>query len=152
MTSRGWKITGAALLAVALGIQLVPVDRSNPPVQRTIDAPEDVERVLRRSCYDCHSNETDWPWYSRVAPASWLVADDVHEAREDMNFSEWPDDPDDATDLIEEIGEQVESGAMPLDSYLWLHPEARLSDEERQLLIDWSLSEGGLDRLPGELP
>lgn len=152
MTSRGWKITGAAVLAVALAIQLVPVDRSNPPVQRTIDAPEDVERVLRRSCYDCHSNETDWPWYSRVAPASWLVADDVHEAREDMNFSEWPDDPDDATDLIEEIGEQVESGAMPLDSYLWLHPEARMSDEERQLLIDWSLSEGGLDRLPGELP
>jgi len=152
MTSRGWKFTGAALLALTLGIQLVPVDRSNPPVRRTIDAPEDVERVLRRSCYDCHSNETDWPWYSRVAPASWLVADDVHEAREDMNFSEWPDDPDDATDLIEEIGEQVESGAMPLDSYLWLHPEARLSDEERQLLIDWSLSEGGLDRLPGELP
>lgn len=152
MTSRGWKFTGAALLALTLGIQLVPVDRSNPPVQRTIDAPEDVERVLRRSCYDCHSNETDWPWYSRVAPASWLVADDVQEAREDMNFSEWPDDPDDATDLIEEIGEQVESGAMPLDSYLWLHPEARLSDEERQLLIDWSLSEGGLDRLPGELP
>lgn len=152
MTSRGWKLTGAAVLAVAVGIQLVPVDRSNPPVQRTIDAPEDVERVLRRSCYDCHSNETDWPWYSRVAPASWLVADDVHEAREDMNFSEWPDDPDDATDLIEEIGEQVESGAMPLDSYLWLHSEARLSEEERQLLIDWSLSEGGLDRLPGELP
>ncbi len=152
MSGRKWTMAGAAALAVALGIQLVPVDRTNPPVRNEIDAPDDVHRVLRRSCYDCHSNETDWPWYSRVAPASWLVADDVHEAREDMNFSEWPTDPDDATDLIEEIGEQVESGAMPLDTYLWMHPEARLSEEERQLLIDWSLAEGGMDRLPGEMP
>lgn len=152
MTRSGWKTAGAAALAVVLAIQLVPVDRSDPPVRRTLEAPDDVERVLRRSCFDCHSNETDWPWYSRVAPASWLVAYDVREAREDMNFSEWPSDPDEAADLVEEIGEQVESGAMPLDRYLWLHPGARLSEEERQLLIDWSLAEGGLDRLPGELP
>lgn len=152
MTRRGWKWTVAAAVAAAVAIQLVPVERTNPPVQRTLDPPEDVERVLRKACFDCHSNETEWPWYAYVAPVSWLVADDVHEAREDMNFSDWPSDPDEAVDLIEEIGEQVESDAMPPDSYRWMHPEARLSAQERQLLIDWSLSQGGLDRLPGDLP
>lgn len=152
MTRRGGKWTVAAAVAVAVAIQLVPVERTNPVVQRTLDPPEDVEQVLRKACFDCHSNETEWPWYAYVAPVSWLVADDVHEAREDMNFSEWPSDPDEAVDLIEEIGEQVESDAMPPDSYRWMHPEARLSAQERQLLIDWSLTQGGLDRLPGDLP
>lgn len=137
-----------AVVAVALAIQLVPVDRSNPPVRTTIDPPEDVDRILRQACWNCHSNQTDWPWYAYVAPVSWYVADDVHEARADMNFTEWPaDDPDEVQDLIEEVGEQIEADAMPPDPYRWMHPEARLTDEQRQVLMDWSLARGGLDRL-----
>lgn len=151
MERRWSKVGGALLVAAAVGIQFVPVDRSNPPVERVIDAPADVDSVLRRACWDCHSNRTDWPWYARVAPASWYVADDVHDGREHVNFTEWPEDPAEARDLIGEIGDQVESGAMPPGEYLLLHPEARLDSAARQLLIDWSMASGGLDRLPGDL-
>lgn len=152
-TRRGWKIGGAAAVALLIAAQLVPVaERTNPPTRTVIEAPEEVAAVLRKACWNCHSNETDWPWYSRVAPSSWLVVGHVNDGRDDMNFTEWPaSDADDARDLIEEIGEQVESGAMPPTSYRIMHPEARLSEEERQLLIDWSLAEGGLDRLDDEL-
>ncbi|MGH7539406.1 MAG: heme-binding domain-containing protein [Gemmatimonadota bacterium] len=138
---------------MAIGIQFVPVRRTNPPVRAEVEAPQDVEAVLRRACFDCHSNGTEWPWYSRVAPASWLVARDVHKARDDMNFTEWPaSDPDEVADLIEEIGEQIERDAMPPKRYRLLHPEARLSAQERQLLVDWSLAAGGWDRLEDRLP
>ena len=77
------------LILAVIGIQFVPVNRMNPPVTGEIGAPEKVMAILHRSCYDCHSNKTVWPWYSYVAPISWLVADDVHEGRRHMNFSEW---------------------------------------------------------------
>lgn len=142
---------GAGLLLI--GIQLVPVDRSNPPVGTVIEPPAEVERVMRAACWNCHSNETDWPWYGYVAPVSWYLADHVHDGREDLNFTEWPvDDPGEVEDLAEEVGEQVEADAMPPTTYRWMHPEARLTEEERQILLDWSLANGGLDRLPGELP
>ena len=78
-----WMLLG--ILVVLLAIQLVPVQRSNPPVEAEVPAPENVRTILRRACYDCHSNETVWPWYSRIAPVSFLVASDVHEARAKMN-------------------------------------------------------------------
>jgi len=152
MKDRWWKVGGALLVLAVVGIQFVPVERSNPPVQRVIRAPADVDSVLRRACWDCHSNRTEWPWYSRVAPVSWYVAHDVDDGREHLNFTEWPEDPAEARDLIGEIGDQVESGAMPPTSYRLMHPEARLDGETRQLLIDWSMASGGLDRLPDELP
>lgn len=142
-------VTGVALF---LAIQLVPVHRTNPPVRTEFRAPDDVEDLLRRACWNCHSNETRWPWYSHVAPVSWLVSDHVEEGREDLNFTEWPrEDPQAAVDLIESIGDQVESGAMPPWSYLIMHPEARLTREERQRIVDWSLAAGGLDRLEERL-
>lgn len=147
-----WKVAGGLLVVAAVGIQFVPVDRTNPPVDNVISAPADVDSVLRRACWDCHSNRTEWPWYSHVAPVSWYVARDVHQGREHMNFTEWPTDPEEARDLIGEIGDQVESGAMPPTSYRIMHPEARLSGESRQVLIDWSMASGGLDRLPDDLP
>lgn len=147
-----WRAAGAFLLVAAVGIQFVPVDRANPPVENVISAPADVDSVLRRACWDCHSNRTEWPWYSRVAPVSWYVADDVHQGREHMNFTAWPTDPEEARDLIGEVGDQVESGAMPPTSYRIMHPEARLTEETRQLLVDWSMASGGLDRLPDDLP
>jgi hypothetical protein len=129
------------LLVVA---QFVPVDTSNPPVTAEIDAPADVKGILERSCYDCHSNETTWPWYSRVAPVSWLVAHDVEEAREHLNFSEWDQlSTEDQLEGIEEAWEEVEEGEMPLWFYLPLHPEARLSATDREVLKRWATSEAG---------
>lgn len=140
------RVGGMALVAVVVGIQFVPVERTNPPVRTTIDAPDDVERILRQACWDCHSNETDWPWYAHVAPVSWLVAGDVQEARGEMNLTEWPaDDPEEVEDLVQEIGEEIEADGMPLERYRWLHSEGRLSPEEKRVLIDWSQSGGGAD-------
>ena len=91
------------------------------------------------SCYDCHSNESRWPWYGYVAPLSWLVAYDIDEAREHLNFSTWNRyDDDEQIDLIEEAWEQVEAGEMPLFFYLPLHPDARLSPEDRAQLERWA--------------
>ena len=135
---RGRRIlTGAVALLVA--VQLVPVDRSNPVVQSDIDAPADVEAILRRSCYDCHSHETVWPWYSRVAPVSWLVAHDVEEGRGHLNFSEWPvTDFEDRESELRDIADEIAKGEMPLGIYLVMHREARLSEAESRLLVDWA--------------
>ncbi len=126
---------------VFLALQFVPVDRVNPPVGLNVDAPGEVEAVLRRSCYDCHSHETRWPWYSRVAPLSWWIAEHVEHGRGDLNFSQWPVfDFVEQGIALEDIEQQILKGEMPLSSYLILHPEARLSDEDRQRLLDWARS------------
>lgn len=129
-----------ALVAVAVvaAAQLVPVPRTNPPVETDVPASAEVREVLKRACYDCHSNETVWPWYARVAPASWLVAWDVNEGREHLNFSTWNRlNEADRQHAFEEIQDEVESGAMPLPIYLPLHPEARLSDQDKAILAAW---------------
>jgi hypothetical protein len=119
-------------------IQLVPMTRDNPEVEEEVAAPPAVRDILRRACYDCHSHETSWPWYSFVAPVSWWVVSDVHEAREHMNFSTWNDyDEDERIELLEEAWEEVEDGDMPLWFYLPLHPEAKLSDADKKLLQGW---------------
>jgi len=127
-------------LGLLLGLaQLIPVERSNPPVTLEVPASADVREVLRRSCYDCHSHETRWPWYARVAPASWLVAHDVAEAREHLNFSTWDAyDAKEQRHLRQEVWEEVEEGEMPLWFYVPLHPEARLSEADERLLEAWS--------------
>jgi hypothetical protein len=131
------------LVIIFIGIQFVPVDKTNPPVTGEINAPENVMQILRTSCYDCHSNEVKWPWYSNIAPASWLVAYDVHEAREHMNFSEWQSySAEDKAEDIEEIWEEVEEGEMPLWYYLILHSEAELSESDKAVLKDWVDSGG----------
>jgi len=80
-------VTG--LIIVVIAIQFVTVERTNPPVTGEINVTPELKSVLQKSCYDCHSNETVWPWYSKVAPVSWLVSKDVVEGREELNFSEW---------------------------------------------------------------
>ena len=133
-----WRLAGV-LLGALLAIQFVPVDRSNPPVQLEVQAPIAVREVLERSCFDCHSNRTRWPWYSRIAPVSWLVAHDVEEGREHLNFSEWNRlDESERREAREEVWEEVEEGEMPLWFYVPLHPEARLSPEDRTLLRRWA--------------
>ncbi len=128
---------------IAVAIQLYPVDRSNPPVRSAISVPAAVDSVLRAACYDCHSYETDWPWYSYIAPVSWFVANHVHEAREELNFSDWAAlSQEDAAELLEEISEEVEEGEMPLRSYRVVHPAARLSAEQRAAISRWATAGG----------
>jgi len=144
---RNWKklvlIVGVVLF---VAIQLVPVDRSNPPVEADLDAPEAVTAVLRTACYDCHSSETHWPWYSYVAPVSWLVAHDVEEARGEFSFSRWGKlGEDERAHLREEIWEEVEEGEMPLAIYRFMHSSARLSQDQLDTLREWSTANSSGD-------
>jgi Haem-binding domain len=133
------KIILIVLVVALVVIQFIPVQKTNPPVTGEIVAPENVTKVFKTSCYDCHSNEVVWPWYSRVAPASWLVAYDVNEAREEYNFSEWSSyNAEERMDNREEIWEEVEEGHMPLWYYVLLHPEAKLSVEDKEIIKKWS--------------
>lgn len=128
-----------ALAAVFLLAQFKQPDRTNPAVKSEIKAPAEIAAILERACYNCHSNETDWPWYSYVAPVSWWVADHVEHARRDLNFSDWPVlDFEKVEHAFHEIDEQISKGTMPLASYVRVHPEARLSDTDRDALRRWA--------------
>ncbi len=130
---------GVGLLAL-LAAQLVPVDRSNPPVQADVPSPPEVKAILQRSCYACHSNRTVWPWYGYVAPASWMLAKDVRDARHELNFSTWKAyRRQERERLLEEILEQIDEGHMPPWYYLLLHPDARVTDPDRGTLRAWLL-------------
>lgn len=129
----------AAAVLVAALIQLVPSHRDNPPVETEIAAAPPVRAVLRRACYDCHSNETVWPWYARVAPVSWLLERDVREGRREVNFSTWNrNDAKRQARKWKEIREEIEKGKMPPWSYTAVHGEARLSEADRQALLAWA--------------
>ena len=133
-----------ALCVAFIAIQLVPVNRTNPPVQGDFRGSPEVASVLRRACYDCHSNETIWPWYSRVAPLSWIIAHDVSEGRAALNFSTWNQlSPDKQAEAVKESWEEVAEGKMPTWYYVALHPEARLSAKDRSVLQAWSGSSAG---------
>ncbi|MCF8242258.1 MAG: heme-binding domain-containing protein [Melioribacteraceae bacterium] len=126
------------VVIAVLGIQFIPVDRTNPPVENEITAPAHVMNVIKTSCYDCHSNETNWLWYSYVAPSSWFVADHVAEGREHLNFSDWYSyEPKKQKKLMEEIWEEVEEGEMPLASYTFMHPKAALNDSQKIVIREW---------------
>jgi len=130
-----------ALFTAFVAIQFVPVDRSNPPVTEDIPTSAEIKTVLRRACYDCHSNETVWPWYTYVAPASWLAAKDVHEGREHLNFSVWNSyDTKEQVELMHESWEEIEEGEMPLWFYTPMHRDARLSQDDRLRLQTWAIS------------
>ncbi len=129
------------LVAGVILIQFVPVERSNPPVESDIPAPPAVKLILKRACYDCHSHETMWPWYSRLAPVSWLLARDVHEGRAELNFSTWAHySPTEQEKKLKESWEEVQEGEMPPWYYLPLHRDAALSEADRQLLQTWALT------------
>lgn len=137
----GVRIAMSAIVLAFVAAQLVPVRRTNPAVTFDIPAPDDVKAVLRRSCYDCHSNETLWPWYAYVAPASWLVAHDVHEARKELNFSTWREyRVDKRARHLEDLLEEIDEDEMPPRIYRLVHPGRSLSDAEKALLRAWVVS------------
>ena len=141
-----WSVVVTALLF--LGAQAYRPDRTNPAVDqgKTLRAntrmtPE-VAAILDRSCKDCHSSETVWPWYSNVAPASWFLEWHVEDGRRELSFSEWATYSKRKRERkLHEMCQQVESGEMPLRSYLPLHPEARLSDADKRVLCEWTRQE-----------
>jgi len=125
--------------AALAAIQFVPVERVNPPVESDLAAPDEVKKILRRSCYDCHSNETRWPWYARVAPVSWLIAHDVDEGRRELNFSVWSQFTGGRrARKFKEIVEQVEGNKMPQWYYVILHPDAKLEARDKDIILNWA--------------
>jgi hypothetical protein len=123
------------LLAAFLAIQILPVWalKTNPPVlaEPKWDSPR-TRALAQRACFDCHSNETNWPWYSNVAPVSWLVIVDTVRGRSHLNFSEWGS----RRVELDRVGRMIQGGEMPPSNYLLTHPNAVLSDAEKQQLID----------------
>lgn len=133
------------VLLVIFGVmQFFTIDKTNPKVDKAKDLismtnpPDDVEKMLRSACYDCHSNETKYPWYSNMAPVSWFLKDHIDEGREHLNFSVWGDYPEKkANHKLHECEEEVEEQEMPLSSYTWTHGDAKLSADQRKTLANW---------------
>jgi heme-binding protein len=150
------KIALVLLAVIVVGIQFVRPARTNPAVDesqtiftRTQMTPE-VAAVLDRSCRDCHSNKTVWPWYTNVAPVSWWLSDHVNEGRRNLNLSEWGKLPRDRQDRkLRQICDEVSDGVMPLSSYTPMHPQAKLSEQDKKTLCDWTEKERGrLSQMP----
>ena len=143
---RWLKVVLFALLVVFVVAQLVrPSTMANPSVDETQTlyaaepVPSTVLAILDRSCNDCHSNRTVWPWYAQISPVSWFLADHVKDGRKELNFDAWKGyTPRRQARKLQETCEQVERWEMPIKSYLRLHPDASLSDADRRTLCDWS--------------
>ena len=155
-------VIGFVLLQVApvkwLGIPTQDIG-TNPPERFKFDGPPEVEAVMRRACFDCHTNETRWPLYARIAPGSWLLARDVHKGRSHLNFSKWGDAEEDERQTDRENAwEQIESGAMPPWFYvLPMHPDAKLSESDKATLKAYLLAKSekakaAADKPPADKP
>ena len=130
-----------ALAVIFVLIQFIRPSLANPPVDaaKKLQAPAPVASILDRSCRDCHSNETQWPWYTQISPVSWWLSDHVKDGRHELNFSEWNSfTARRKTRKLREICDQVKEAEMPLKNYLPLHPKAKLTDADRQTLCTWA--------------
>jgi hypothetical protein len=139
--------TGVAAVVAVGGSMIHPFGApgaagSSQTILREAQIDPETLGILQRACQNCHSEQTVWPWYSRVAPVSWLLARDVQQARSHMNLSQWQDySTDDRLRLLSSMGSAVRNREMPVPRYLMLHPEARLTDAERQQIYRWTRSE-----------
>ena len=140
-----WQYLVSGLAVIVVAIQLVPnelppVELANPGDLLATDLVDgELSGILKTACYDCHSNETVYPWYSHVAPFSWLVAKDVREAREELNFSTWLDyDMMEKLEKLDDIAIEVGEGEMPMGIYTALHTSAKLDDAQRKQIIAWA--------------
>lgn len=153
------QIFALLLFAGFIVLQFFRPDFTNPPVNEpenllaSPDIPENVSAILSRSCKDCHSNETAFPWYSKIQPSAWFLAGHIEDGRRELNFSVWNTyEVRRKRRKLDEICEQIEERLMPLPSYLWIHRSAALSVEEIKILCGWARTES--ERLakmpPGE--
>lgn len=127
-------------LIIFIVMQLIQTDKSLPKLDKTLEikATPEVMTIFKNACYDCHSNEVKWPWYSNIAPFSWVISNHVNEGRKALNFSTWENYSEDKKqEHIKSIYRTV-YGSMPLMSYIWLHKEGDLTKEQRQLVRDWT--------------
>ena len=141
------RIVLIAVVAV-LAIQLYRPAKTNPPenpernLKAVAQVSPEVDAIFARSCNDCHSYKTVWPWYTQVAPSSWFVISDVNDGRRHMNFSDWTQYPTDRQQRkLSQICEEVESGDMPLKQYTWIHTETGLDADQRKTVCDWTKAE-----------
>lgn len=128
-----------AAVGVVLVSQAITIRHDNPPVTDAVIVPPAVLSILARSCYDCHSHETIWPWYTYVAPVSWLTGHDVHDGRRRLNFSAWSSEPRNGRQKqMRDLVDDVQSGEMPPWYCTPMHPAARLSPEDVTILVEWA--------------
>jgi len=148
--AKPFKIAGGGVLLALLGMQFFPPVRTNPTsdpgasFEAVVKPPQEAASSLKRACNDFHSNQTAWPWYSNIAPVSWLVANDVNEGRAHLNLSNWTQPG--AEGEKPEIGElcsEVQAGKMPLRSYTLLHPQAKLTGQEIAALCTLAVAQEG---------
>ncbi len=142
------KIIVLVLAVVFAAAQFYRPDRTTAAIvpSETVDAatpiPENVAAILKRSCNDCHSNQTVYPWYANVVPVSWLLAQHINEGRQKLNFSIWNTyDIKKKLRKLDQICQQVTDGEMPHYQYLWIHGDAKLSDDDKKILCDWTETE-----------
>lgn len=142
------KTIAAVLFVAFIAIQFYRPTRENLPIipEQTLEAttqvPENIQQTFRRSCNDCHTSNTDWRWYSNVAPVSWKMVEHVEEGRKELNFSVWATyTTSRKLKKLDEICEEVTSKAMPLDQYVWIHWDIKLSDEEINSICEWTKKE-----------
>jgi len=135
------RVFGIIVLVFVI-FQFIPYgkDKTNPKTDKALEvnAPQNVKAILKKSCYDCHSNETKWPWWSYVAPASWSISDDVTGGRKTLNFSIWKKySPKKIKKLKKDIYRTV-AGPMPLPQYTWVHKGTKLTKQEIKLIRNWA--------------
>jgi hypothetical protein len=148
MTRKILKITVLIIAIVIIAIQFFGIERSNPPIndgetlEAAINVPADISMILARSCNDCHSHKTTYPWYAYIQPSGWFLQDHIEQGREHLNFSIFNTySPDKKSKKLDEICEEVTGAGMPLPSYLWMHHEAAVSESEVRALCQWAESE-----------
>jgi hypothetical protein len=147
------KITVIILVIAFIAIQFYRPDRTNPQIvqaetlESSVQVPGDISLIMERSCNDCHTSQTRYPWYSNISPFSWFLANHIADGRRQLNFSIWNTYTDKKkSHRLDDICEQLEAKEMPLPSYLWIHRDAVLSDSDSKALCDWARQEK--QRLP----
>ncbi len=142
------KIVVIGVFICFIALQFFRPDQTNPPIieaetlESAVQIPENAAAILARSCNDCHTNKTEYPFYSKISPFNWFLARHIEDGRRELNFSIWNTyEPRRKKRKLEQICEQISDGEMPLPSYLWVHRAAKLSDEDVKILCDWTESE-----------
>lgn len=147
--SKTLKISLLILVIFFIALQFIPAyqlpemgDDSGDLIENNSEnIPEDIQLMLKQSCYDCHSNTPEFPWYANIAPAKWLVNRDIIEGREELNFSEWDEiDILSQASVLDEMNTEVQEGEMPMKVYTLIHRNAKLSEEDKKAFEEWTLA------------
>ncbi|NJN77288.1 MAG: heme-binding domain-containing protein [Saprospiraceae bacterium] len=138
------KKIGIAVVVILVLMQFKRIDKTNPEFNEAEDfititqPPTEIATLIKNACYDCHSHQSKYPWYSNVAPASWMLEHHIEEGRQHLNFSTWATYPEKKADhKLEECVEEVEEGNMPMKPYIIMHSEAKMTDAQKTVLVEW---------------